>query len=171
MTITIREIGTVKEVQALRPVILEYFRIVTGELREHFGVELAAEGPVDDMLAKPEVFIPPKGRSFVADTADGHLVGTAFLRPMTGKSVEIKRLYVRPEARGTGLGRRLLHHAMDAARHMGADSMYLDTLKSLTAAIRLYESEGFETIDAYPGSDIAEYPDIVPCAKFMRKSL
>ena len=54
---------------------------------------------------------------------------------------------------------------------MGARAMYLDTLKTLTAAIALYEDEGFETIGAYAESEIARYPEFLPAARFMKKNL
>ena len=64
---------------------------------------------------------------------------------------ELKRVYVRTDFRGTGLGRRLTESAMQAAREMGYTRMRLDTLAQMVAAQRLYEELGFRDIPAYYG--------------------
>lgn len=73
----------------------------------------------------------------------------AFHEIPPGEHCELKRLYVRPEARGSGLGRHLTEIALDFAIQREFDLIYLDTLASMTSAIRLYESLGFEEIPAY----------------------
>ncbi len=75
------------------------------------------------------------------------------LRPLPGPGLcELKRLYLRPGARGTGLGRALTETAIAAARARGYTEMRLDTLPSLSAAVALYESLGFRAIADYNGS-------------------
>ena len=170
MTVTFREIANEAELVELRPVILEYFRFMCGQLSDHHGVELAPEDPVDAMFAKPKMFLPPIGYTSVAEDA-GRIVGTVSVKPLATGRVEIKRLYVHPTMQGTGLGRRLLEEAKTKARDMGASEMYLDTLTSLDAAIALYRKDGFEEIPLYDGAEIGEHPAILPHAIFMRRKL
>lgn len=79
-------------------------------------------------------------------------IGCAALRELAGEA-ELKRLYVNPSARGSGAGRLLAESIIDAARSRGYRLIRLDTLPSMTAAIRLYESLGFKPAEAYyPGA-------------------
>ncbi|MDP9024008.1 MAG: GNAT family N-acetyltransferase [Candidatus Eremiobacteraeota bacterium] len=76
---------------------------------------------------------------------------------------ELRRLYVRPEARGMGVARTLVRAAADYARSNNATSLYLDTRSSMLSAIALYRSEGFVTIP--------RYNDSADVDTFMRKGL
>ena len=75
--------------------------------------------------------------------------GCAALRRIDERTCEMKRLYVQPPARRTGLGRALAETVIAHARARGYDVMRLDTLPSMSAARRLYESLGFKEIEAY----------------------
>ena len=93
----------------------------------------------------------PRGCLLVAN--DGtQVVGCVALRPLAGDDPavgEIKRLYLRPDARGSGAGRALAAAVIERARAAGYRVLKLDTLASMTAARALYASLGFSVCEAY----------------------
>lgn len=170
MSVTIRELTKVEDVTDLEPMVLEFFRIVCGFLKSDFDVQLSPEEPTANMMATPEQFIPPLGRGYVAED-DGSLIGMIFLKPLRDGEFEVKRLYLRSEARGLGLGKRLVRHIVKAAKELGATGLYLDSIPSLSAAISLYEAEGFAFTTPYPGSEIGSYDMMRDIGVYMHLSL
>ena len=78
------------------------------------------------------------------------MTGCVAIRPFDGLNVaELKRLYVRPSARGHGLGLWLAGAAIAAAREVGYTAIRLDTLPTMMSAQALYRRLGFREIDPY----------------------
>lgn len=171
MTARLRELEDPGEISSLASVVLDYARVISDTLAEHHGMDVPPEAIVGNMFDDPSLFLPPKGRCFLAEAPDGALLGTAFLKPLSPGRIELKRLYVRDAARGQGVGRQLLRHAMAAARDMGAKTMFLDTLRALTPAIALYEAEGFVQISPYPEAQVRTMSAVAPYATFMSADL
>lgn len=112
---------------------------------------------IDSELHNPSVkYAPPEGELLVA--LDGEKVlGMVAYHRLSAETCEMKRLYVRPEARGIGLGRRLAAEIISRAAAAGYSEMVLDTIEPLRAAISLYKSLGFKECEAYyhnPMSDV-----------------
>ena len=86
--------------------------------------------------------------TIVAIDDDGSAVGHAALRPW-GEGLEVKKVYIAPEARGRGLSRALMAEVERAALERDIRSLVLQTGNLQLAAIALYESMGYEAIDVY----------------------
>ncbi len=102
---------------------------------------------------RPELFVPPVGVFFVV-AFEGVDVGCGGIRKIEAEGdaivrFEVKHLFIRPEARGHGLGRTLLGELEGRARAYGATELVLDTNASLEAAQGLYLSSGFASIEPY----------------------
>ena len=95
----------------------------------------------------PEAFAG--GGLFLLAHLDGVPRGCGGVRILTPARFEVKHVFVQPQTRGAGLGRRLLDALSRHAREQGAAELVLDTHSSLTAAAALYSAAGFEPIAAY----------------------
>ena len=96
----------------------------------------------------PGKYVRPEGVVLIAWTAD-EAVGIVAYRPLERRTCEMKRLYVLPRFRGTGLGRLLVEELVRDARSHGYRRMVLDTLPSMRPAQALYSAVGFRPIPAY----------------------
>jgi putative acetyltransferase len=115
---------------------------------------LAFQGFEAELAGLPAPYVPPGGCLLLA-RHDQFTAGVVGLKPLADGIVEIKRLYVVPEARGQGLGKRLAERAIAEARAKGYARVRLDTHRpSMGAAIALYRSLGFSEIPPY-GPDLA----------------
>jgi ribosomal protein S18 acetylase RimI-like enzyme len=128
-------------------------------------VDLAYQNFEDELAAMPGKYAPPAGALLLARDLAGSAIGCVALRPVEPPDCcEMKRLYVAPEGRGTGLGRCLVEAVVAAAERIGYREMRLDTLPSMTGAIALYRKLGFEPMPAY-------YATPVTGTIFMRRVL
>jgi GNAT superfamily N-acetyltransferase len=106
--------------------------------------------------AAPDEMSPPQG-AFVVIYEDGAPVAGGGLKRLSADAVEIKRMYVLPEARSRGHARRLLAALEDAARDLGYAVARLDTGPQQPHAKALYESAGYRSIPGYNGNEVASY--------------
>ena len=102
------------------------------------------------------MFVPPDGVFLVLREDDGRPIGCGGIARFDAARGEVKRMYVVPEARGRGLGRRLLEELEAQARALGYTSVVLETGDRQPEALGLYESAGFERIPCYPPYDSRE---------------
>ena len=128
------------------------------------GISLCFQNFDQELATLPGKYAPPSGCLLLA-YVDEELAGCIALRAMSDSRCEMKRLFVRPAFRGTGLGRVLVEALINKARAIGYKSMLLDTLPGrMDSAIALYKKIGFEEIAPY-------YENPVENAKFMELKL
>jgi len=133
------------------------------EYAREIETNLCFQGFAAECASLPGAYAPPRGRLLLAE-AGGQDVGCVALRPLDAATAEMKRLYVRPAWRATGLGRRLATTVIAEAAALGYERLRLDTLPSMRAAIAMYRGLGFHEIDAY-------YVNPVPGALFLERVL
>jgi GNAT superfamily N-acetyltransferase len=131
----------------------EYLRWANDQFDAEYGFRLDVEDVLKRNLADLSPFDPPTGRlllAFDGDTA----VGVGCLQKLRPGTAEIKRMFVRPSARGRGIGRLLLDRLVEAAQEIGCDHVLLDSTRFMHAAHALYRSVRFNEIEPYPESEI-----------------
>ncbi len=131
----------------------EYLRWSNDGFDAEYGFRMDVEDLLQRNLADMSPFEPPDGRLLLAFDPDV-AVGVGCLKRVRPDTAEIKRMFVRPSARGSGIGRSVLDRLLKAAREIGYDHVLLDSPRFMHAAHALYRSVGFEEIDPYPESEI-----------------
>ena len=151
----------IREASGARDLALAHELFV--EYAASLPISLCFQGFDEELATLPGRYSRPSGRLFLAGPP-GEAVGCIALRLLdpppdalggvrAAPVGEIKRLYVRPVARGTGTGRRLVVAVVDAARAFGYRTLCLDTLVSMREARALYESFGFQATARYYGPE------------------
>jgi GNAT superfamily N-acetyltransferase len=127
-------------------------------LRAYAGalnIDRGPQGFEHELAALPGPYAPPGGELLLAKRGD-HVLGCIGLKPLAPGTAEIKRLFVREQARGLGVGKALIEAIIRTARELGYAEIKLDTLPQMQSAIALYQAAGFMPIapygsHAYPG--------------------
>lgn len=134
---TIHQAETRPDVAAIRALFIEYQRYLEIDLDfQDFGEELAK---------LPGKYAPPEGRLLLARCENKPAGCVAFYKMEEGVC-ELKRLYVRPDHKGKGVGKALFEHALAEAKAEGYTMMRLDSLRRLEEAGKLYAHYGFREI-------------------------
>lgn len=126
---------------------LAVVRKLLEEYWNSFGFTPCFQNFAEELAGLPGAYAPPLGRLAVAwvDGAEpGQPAGCIALRPLDARRGEAKRLFVRPEFRGLGIGRALVEWLIAEARVAGYGELVGDSLPVMGEALALYDRVGFE---------------------------
>lgn len=130
------------------PERLEAARTLFEEYAASLGFHLCFQDFDEELAHLPGDYAPPRGSLLLAMYED-RVAGCVGLREISDDVCEMKRLYVRPDLRGLGIGRALTETVIEQARKIGYAFMRLDTTPAMKEAKSLYASLGFEEIRSY----------------------
>jgi GNAT superfamily N-acetyltransferase len=128
----------------------EWFETGTRELAALGGPVRTPDQMMENFWAETEAFLAPHGVTVLALDADDRLLGSGALRRIGPDAGDLKRLYVRPEARGMRLGRALAEARIEAARAMGLTTLFTNTITSNHRMLEIYEGLGFRRVPRFP---------------------
>lgn len=142
--------------QAARPQDMDAVRQLFRDYQDFLQVDLCFQDFEGELAGLPGAYAPPGGALLLAWAQEGdappQVAGGVALRPLKGGQAdrcEMKRLFVRDQWKGLGLGRALAVEVLQAGRQLGYRRMVLDTLSRLETAVELYRRLGFVPIEAY----------------------
>ncbi|MEW6673786.1 MAG: GNAT family N-acetyltransferase [Thermodesulfobacteriota bacterium] len=142
----IKRAQTPSEIEAIRRLFREY--------EAFLDVDLCFQSFEEELAGLPGKYAPPDGILLLA--SDGQAsAGCGALRKLEDGVCEMKRLFVKPEFRGIGLGAALAKRLIREAADLGYATMLLDTLDRLKAAMSIYESLGFVRTEPYYQNPLA----------------
>jgi ribosomal protein S18 acetylase RimI-like enzyme len=165
ITIAISDTSTIAIASARFPKDGDIVRALFTEYVDALGIDLSFQDVSAELAKLPGKYSPPAGGVLIARDSENYPVGCIALRPLKAKGTcEMKRLYVRPQARGQDLGYRLAVEIMGYGKTAGYTRIVLDTLASMQTAQKLYARLGFHEIRPY-------YENPVPGTLYLGRSL
>lgn len=165
MALSVSFVSRVDDLDAFSELLQDYYTIVLKTLETAGGPVLNPRDLVTSSIAHLDEMLPPDGRLALAHDSDGRLVGCGAMRRISPTAVEMKRMFVRPEVQGQGLGRRLFQMRIDEAKAMGCTHIYADTAKGNRPMLAMYEAFGFHYISRYDNN--ANPPELAPHLVFL----
>ena len=144
--VTLKQVEAGRDLEVVRALFLEYAQSL------HFN--LCFQQFDKELRRLPGPYAAPAGRLILCE-CDGKAAGCVAVKALEASICEMKRLYVRPEFRGRGLGRQMIACAIEEAARAGYTSMRLDTIAgAMDRAIALYRTAGFRETPAYCANPI-----------------
>src|SRR5439155_332909 len=142
------ELGTETLARAAGFVRADDVTVVIALVREvlaEFGLRFGEGAKTDEEVTRLPVSYEEGGGAFwvAVDDARGTILGTCGVFPVEPRTYELRKMYLRREARGLGLGQKLLDEAVRWTRDQGGARIVLDTVHEMTRAIAFYEANGF----------------------------
>lgn len=144
--ITIGQISTPEDCAAVKALVLEF--VAWANTQDPDAASASTFKDLEQELdGLPGIYGPPSGR-FLLAMNDGKPAGCVAFREVDAKTVEVKRMFVRPDQRGHGIGLRLVQDLIAAARASGRTRMELSSYHTMTGAHKIYRDLGFRDVPA-----------------------
>jgi putative acetyltransferase len=150
------------QIRPSTPSDLPEIRAMLREYIEWIGLDLSFQDIDEELAGLPGDYAPPRGALFVAQDRDRLVamiglrrLGSCVAEAYDAQAGEMKRLFVRPEARGKGLAKQLIARVLDEATRLQYNEIRLDTLPMMGDAQTLYVALGFRDIAPYYETPIA----------------
>ena len=143
----------IKEVKSF-----EEYKVATELFQEYAyqtGYDLEFQNFNEELKKIESHYSAPGGAIFIGYDEEGVPIGCFGIRKFDASICELKRMYLKPEARGLGIGKQLLNKAIEVGSELKYKKMRLDTLPTMVSAIKLYEKTGFYKIEAYRFNPVA----------------
>jgi len=140
--------NNIEYIQITDKTMLQEVKELFLEYADSLNVDLCFQDFENELNSLPGKYSPPEG-ALILSRIDGKAAGCIALRKISNGVCEMKRLYVRPDFRGFGIGKKLVNMIIEKARELGYEFMRLDTLPTMKSAQALYESFGFYDIGEY----------------------
>ncbi len=150
----------------------EYFTWINDEVQKHYTIDTFSiigesileysERTLEDLTS----YIPPEGIYYIIQN-DGSVIGMGALRTIKKGIGEIKRMYIRPNYRGNGYGKKILEILLEKGKEFGFSSIRLDTGEFMAAAQKVYRLAGFQERERYLESEVPT--SFLPHWLFMEK--
>jgi putative acetyltransferase len=142
-------------VQAESPTQIGQARELFLEYAQSLGFDLCFQNFDQELAGLPGDYAPPEGRLLLVE-CEGQLAACVALHKLDSRICEMKRLYLRPQFRGKGLGRALAERIIADARQIGYQRMRLDTVEPVMKdAVAMYRKLGFKEISPYRPNPMA----------------
>jgi GNAT superfamily N-acetyltransferase len=164
--VRLRRIESVDELAPATALAREFGAWATERIRVELGIVITAD--VDHPATVLNELLEHGGRLYVAEV-DGEAIGVGGLKRLSDTVGEIKRMFVRPAARGLGAGRAIVCQLIDDARALGCSTVYLESASFMHPAHALYRSVGFVPSESYSGREFEGAPHDV--SVFLRLDL
>lgn len=140
------------EIREIKAVDNGELALVIKSVLEEFGADPKTTMLGDPSLYKMYEYYQFDRAVFYVAFVDGKIVGGCGIKQLDGsaeeeKICELQRMYLLPEARGLGIGKRLMELCMEKAKEFGYQKIYIESLPQMKSAIALYKKSGFEFLD------------------------
>jgi GNAT superfamily N-acetyltransferase len=148
--VRLRRIESADELAPASALAREFGDWATERIRVELGIVVPPDA--DHPTSVLDELLASGGRLYVAEVG-GEIVGVGGLKLLMRTVGEIKRMFVRPEARGLGLGRAIVERLVADARELGCETVYLESASFMHTALTLYRSVGFVDSAPYAGRE------------------